>query len=230
MGTPSTRKAIAAADEMLHRLLDRRKTELGLQKVDPEQFFPVEPRGLLDSIGWTVEQVAMVGFTSTGEEILAKCIKANKTILVLGTLADDVKRYTVAHELGHVLLHTDIPDCNGGSLPRVQSMRAAAKKDRRDDFPAIEREAEIFARELLMPERAVRRHFAKLFGVDQLRAASPTTAKYLPQRQSKRVKDVREVAQEIARWTGPSGTSLAHFFGVSAKSMSSRLVGFSLVF
>jgi hypothetical protein len=232
MAAAAMDKAKTAANEMLHRLLDLRKIELGIteqQRVEPEQFFPVEPRVLLREIGWTLDQVDMVGHTSSGEEILAKCIKAEKRILVLGSLLDDVKRFTIAHELGHVRLHTDIPECNGGSLPRVQSMRSAAKKDRRDDFPVIEREAEVFARELLMPEKAVRHHFLKLFGLAQLRAASSASARFAPRAHKNRTKNVRDVAQEISKWASPSARSIADFFGVSPKSMSSRLLGLSLV-
>jgi Zn-dependent peptidase ImmA (M78 family) len=225
-------RAKQAAEDTLYRLLDYHKSNLRSpeQRIEAEQFFPVNTRALVQLLGWTLEQVSMVGYASSGEPLAAKCIRGEKKIILLSTLADEQKQFSLAHELGHVLLHAEIPDCNAGSLPRVLSMLAASKKKRTEDFSEIEREAEVFARELLMPERAVRRQFRTLFGVDRLRAASGSTARFAPRSHRQHSVDVRDVAQELAKWANPGARSLAQFFGVGSKAISSRLIGLSLVY
>lgn len=232
------------ARAMLHRFLEHRRSELAIdaaQRILPSQFFPVDVRVLIQLAGWKVEQVSMVGHTSTYEPVAARCSKPEKTITLLSTLPDEVKRYTLAHELGHALLHAEIPDCNGGSLPRVMSMLSASSRGRGNDFGPLEREAEIFARELLMPEKAVRHHFRQLFRVDKIDASSGFAAQFAQAprdkgrgRSSFGVENARkqrkEVAEALATWRGSPDACLAEFFGVSRAAMASRLIGFQLVF
>jgi hypothetical protein len=109
-------------------------------------------------------------------------------------------------------------------------MRSASNRREGIEFSAIEREAEVFARELLMPERAVRRQFRLLFGVEQLRAGSALAAKYIPAARGGRSQDLRALASQIAGWSNSEQLSIASFFGVSVRSMSSRLIGLSLVY
>lgn len=224
----------AEARTMLYRFLDHRKADLGLtadQGVKPEDFFPVDPQLLIELLGWTVQKVSMVGHTSSGEEFIAKCNKAEEKIVLLDRLSKEVERYTLAHELAHVLLHADIPDCNAGTiLTRPLSMLSASEKKVRGTYSKIEREAEVFARELLMPERAVRHHFQLLFGCDQLRASSDLGRKFAPQANKEYPVDLRAAATEIATWSAPLVFSLVNFFGVSQRAMRGRLIGLYLVY
>jgi hypothetical protein len=218
---------------VLHQLLDHQKSVFGLTPEDrlaPEQFFPVDPRVLTQLLGWTVETVSMVGHTTSLEELTAKCIKDKKKIILLSSLSEEAKRYTLAHELGHVLLHTETPDCNAGVRPRVISMLSASDRKSRTEYSDIEREAEIFARELLMPERAVRRHFCQLFAIDRIRTSSPDARKFAPDAHDQKIVERREVASVIAGWKNSSAPSLVEFFGVSRKAMANRLIGLYLVY
>lgn len=226
-------RAQKEAYETLLLLLDHHKSKLGLageDRLDPEEFFPVDTRLLVDLVEWTLQEVTMVGHTSWGEPLIARSIRAKTVIMLLSSLSEESKRYTLAHELGHVLLHTEIPDCNAGHLPRVLSMLSASDRKRKVQYSDIEKEAEIFARELLMPERAVRRHFRKLFGVDQLHASSGVARKFAPHAQQDRSVKLRATAKEFAKWSNSSGLSLAEFFGVSPRAMSNRLIGLYLVY
>src|SRR5258706_8217383 len=198
MSTTIYNRAKQEAESALHRLLKEMKDSTSLgeqQRIDPERFFPVEPRRLIELNGWTVSSVAMVGHTTTGEELAAKCNNDEKKIFVLRTLSPEVTRYTLAHELGHALLHTDIPDCNGGQRARVMSMLNASKRKNALQYSETEKEAEIFARELLMPERAVRRKFRELFGTDQLRVGSTVINKFAPKVHRDSQMDLRLVAR-----------------------------------
>jgi Zn-dependent peptidase ImmA (M78 family) len=199
-------------------------------RVEPEEFFPVDLNVLVQLLGWSVQQVSMVGHTGTAEPLVARCIRAEKKIVLLASLPEPVKRYTLAHELGHAVLHSEIPDCNASSRPRLLSMLSNSTRYPNAQYSEIERQAEVFARELLMPERAVRRQFSQFFGVHQLHGFSETCRGFTPQAQRDRSVDVRQVAEEIANSRGTSGSSLADFFGVSGRAMSKRLVELCLVY
>ena len=80
------------------------------------------------------------------------------------------ERFTVAHELGHWICHAhERPDAAAGLLPASARRRAADR--------TLEREANVFAAELLMPEQAVREAWAATDEVDACAArldVSPT--------------------------------------------------------
>ncbi len=216
------------ATATLHQLLDYRKSQMGIgaqERIEPEDFFPVNPKLILKEIlQWDVQAVAMVGHEPTGEEMIAKCIKEERRILLRSGLSDAVARYTLAHELAHVRLHS-------ANHPRSITMLDTSQRDRAVTPSDIEREAEVFARELLMPAKAVRLHFMRLFGISKMRAASDIAARFAPHAHEERPVDVRVTAREIAECHGSRATpSLVEFFGVSTKSMASRLMGLYLVY
>ena len=217
---------------MLHRLLDSRsKSGTGTQqRIEPEEFFPVDPKLILQSLGWTVDPVTDVGYFSFDKPLAAKCLTNEKKIMLLSTLPRPVQRFTLAHELAHVRLHLDTPEHGGGNLPRTLSMASGRKGPKPEKQIDIEREAEIFARELLMPAKAVRRQFRKLFGVDQLRAASGAVARLAPTASKKPPVSAHAAAYELAEYQTESAISLTRFFGVGVKAMGSRLVGLCLVY
>jgi Zn-dependent peptidase ImmA (M78 family) len=233
MTTAFQNRATREADVALHRLLQDKKDARSLgsnQRIEPEEFFPVEPRRLIELAGWTISSVATVGYTTAGEPLAAKCTGDEKTIWILRTLSPEAARYTLAHELGHVLMHTEIPDCDAGRRPRVLSMLGASKRKNSLQYSETEREAEIFARELLMPERAVRRHFRELFALDQLRAGSALVSSFANLPRSSEM-DLRLVARELSQFDRRSSMhSLCKFFGVSTAAIASRLVGLHLVY
>jgi hypothetical protein len=61
------------------------------------------------------------------------------------------QRFTIAHELGHCVCH-----CLEGKAPHLQPAFCRAADLAHDVDRALEREANVFAAELLMPEEAVR--------------------------------------------------------------------------
>jgi hypothetical protein len=64
-------------------------------------------------------------------------------------------RFTIAHELGHWI-------CHALGTPKPQATYCRAKDMANDTDRALEREANIFAAELLMPEPAVRAVWAEI--------------------------------------------------------------------
>ena len=66
------------------------------------------------------------------------------------------QRFTIAHELGHWVCH-----CLEGKAPHLQAAYCRAADIAHDVDRAVEREANVFAAELLMPEQAVRATWAE---------------------------------------------------------------------
>jgi Zn-dependent peptidase ImmA (M78 family) len=75
--------------------------------------------------------------------------KNDRQILVNNTDIETRQTFTIAHELGHFFLHID--DDDDGVIVSFRGL-----KNHR------EREADLFASELLMPERLVRKEYSKL--------------------------------------------------------------------
>ena len=71
-------------------------------------------------------------------------------------------RFTIAHEVGHWICHVV-------GAERSEPMFCRAKDVSEDADRTLEREANVFAAELLMPERAVREAWEELGDVDGMR-------------------------------------------------------------
>lgn len=84
-----------------------------------------------------------------------------RVIQVSSKLRPEIRRFTMAHELGHYILHT-----HQGVLFRDSPISGAERLDR--NRPLAEREADLFAAELLMPAKLVRQTFLSYFGKERL--------------------------------------------------------------
>jgi hypothetical protein len=67
------------------------------------------------------------------------------------------RRFTIAHEVGHWICH-----CLEGRAPKMEASYCRAADLAADADRALEREANVFAAELLMPEPAVREAWGEL--------------------------------------------------------------------
>lgn len=220
-----------AAKELL-RQLSRASQDASGNPPSPEQFYPVNPEALITSVlGWKLN---LTRFVSTFDpDLLAFCdfeekeIRLNAGIENLGE-----RRFTLAHELAHALLHDGSGyECTGGA-PRVKAKR----RTKFTPDPRVlsrEREADIFATELLMPEKAVRNHFQRLFSVDHLWVHSPAIQRHcVSEHQRRRNEPLTPMV--VARMLsdakgGGQAKSLVEFFGVSHGAMARRLVELSIV-
>lgn len=93
------------------------------------------------------------------------------------------KRFTIAHEIGHYLMHSDLLD-SGNELvdnvkqPFIQLNRKAGKKE---TFAEQEREVQAnqFAAELLMPEQEFKKNWENAVAIDDVASkfdVSPSAA------------------------------------------------------
>src|SRR5215213_4865149 len=89
-------------------------------------------------------------------------------IAVAGNLRPDVRRFTAAHEIGHYVLHAN----QSKVLFRDHPLSGTERLHR--NRPPVEKEADLFAAELLMPERPLRDAFHAYFGVETLVGVRPS--------------------------------------------------------
>ena len=137
----------AVTDEKAHALRRRYVELFGGDEL------PVPVASLAeDLLGLAVEQVEM--------DCSGMLLPAERRILVNAREPETRQRFTIAHELGHWICQ-----CLEGTvapvLCRDKDLSTAADR-------ALEREANVFAAELLMPEEAVRRREGNDFGVSDL--------------------------------------------------------------
>lgn len=105
-----------------------------------------------DLLGLRIEQSRDLG------DLSGELIPAERLIVLNASEAahDDVPirrhRFTIAHEVGHWICH--VLGAQAGAVPQPSYCRAADLSE--DTDRALEREANVFAAELLMPDVAVR--------------------------------------------------------------------------
>lgn len=143
-----------------------------------------------------------------------------RRILVCTKFPEEVQRFTIAHEIGHWLLHRDLVLHRDRPVDREQT----------GDVSRVEREANEFAAKFLMPERLFRKEFEVRFGPapleldsealhwiagSQAGGTSSASAGSLPlESRLAGASSFRQV---------PFGSSLAMQFGVSREAAGIRL-------
>lgn len=122
------------------RLVERKANELTAKYSAP-------PIPVLEIAEFNGVDVVFADFGDTGEKVAGFCDFENARLYVN---AEDIlprQTFTIAHELGHWVLHKSYFDSNPGEysiLPRFQSVASS---------DAFEKEANFFAANLLVPKR-----------------------------------------------------------------------------
>lgn len=212
------------ARELLRRRYEGLARETG--HVDIAEFYPVDAERLIPG-GWTLERVDAVGFTSYCENIRAQCLAKERKIRIATSQvsSDGAQNFTIAHEIGHVLLHFG----EGNKTP-VPAGKMTGPEER---WRRLEREANIFAAELLMPEKAVRWKFRSVFGFERLWTRSAMVRGAVANARLEGEPDpLRRAALAIAglKRTVGERKSLADFFLVSRTAMALRLSELGLLY
>jgi Zn-dependent peptidase ImmA (M78 family) len=215
----------------------RREESGGLLSADG--FFPVDVRAIVKSVlGWQLLEVSDLGATEYGERITGRCLFDKRLIeLATGESREEQVRYTMAHEVGHAVLHRAQSICTG-----LQRKPRPVRKIQHVVTPPVERkverEANLFAGELLMPKKAVEYQFFKLFRCGALRLGSSKVAQILgaswdlPSRIGTELPDLRALSESLATYEPEDNhtKSLIRYFGVSKSAMGVRLRELGLVF
>jgi Zn-dependent peptidase ImmA (M78 family) len=228
-----------AIEKLAHKhLIDFWETK---GKPDVAAFFPVDAQGLIKAVlGWECEAKDMVAIDLTpGFNVLGRCSVdkngrhlvevATKEMLMSGSWSDPcVQRFTWAHEAGHIALSHIDPQKNIYECRRVRS--AIKRKEQRYKVPE-EMMADIFARALLMPEKAVRDRFKQSFAVERVWATRSAYAEHLKVSPSFDAEiSAENLAEGLVTHRNGSGESICQFFGVSRSAAKRRLTELGIVF
>lgn len=152
---------------------------------------------------------------------------ANKRVRISREFPVNIRNFTAAHELGHIVLEHE-----GIGLHRDKPLDGSNKDVSR---PAQETEADKFATYFLMPEKLVRKAFNRLFGTECFALTEATMFALLGRdfmQLEARCKNRRDLARILAsaeRYNGIRFVSLANQFHVSKEAMAIRLEELDLV-
>lgn len=184
--------------------------------LDPEKAFYL--------LGYQYREVDSLGEIKPGQEVTGMIDKNNRTITSSRRVLPLVRNFTMAHELGHAIMH------HQSGLHRDQPIDggAAIKRD------PIEKEADYFAACFLMPEKLVRSVFAQRFPDEVLNHEG---LRFMfnhsnDKKTEKQLKTMRGLARALAGLDSINGhavPSLAEYFKVSVEAMAIRLEQLELV-
>jgi Zn-dependent peptidase ImmA (M78 family) len=216
----------ALAREKLLDFYNTQSTALG-HKLKSAELFPVDLTKFAAPLlqdGWKIS--SLPDLREMDRPISGRSDFERKIILVNST---DVarERFTLAHEFGHVLLkHEGCRHFRDDHGPR-SILRPEQLEPPDPAVTSREREADAFASELLMPERAVRREFKQRFLVDRLWTRSTQAHKILGVIYNRAADAASKLA--VSSYQN-SEKCLSDFFGVSPSAMRIRLLELGLVY
>lgn len=137
--------------------------------------------------------------------------REQKIIRVSRSLPAPKRRFTIAHELGHLLLHPDLV------MHRDRPLDDYSKANNRAD--PIERQANHFAVCFLMPAKLVIEAFELRFGSNPIARMAKTDS----------LKDRAFHFASVEAYASQRFNSLASLFGVSLSAMAYRLLELKLI-
>ncbi|MFZ0244404.1 ImmA/IrrE family metallo-endopeptidase [Candidatus Binatus sp.] len=222
---------LRAVVEVIEKL--RRQLEAGLDRqVIDFDLLPTDLDAIATSLGLKVKiENELDGSTALASETLGAVYRKRKEIQIAGGKKHTRQRFTLAHELGHYLLHDQ--------LVSYREVLAPSEAVDATNRPAIEQEADFFAVELLMPARSVGRVFQQYFGGPiNGTVASDDVAHFLSQghRPFSASEIVRMGKHErarlfarIATYAGVQFKPICEVFDVSMEAMAIRLENLGLV-
>lgn len=216
-----SKKEIEAAATELQRRLWRERSRLwdGAPPTNPLEVLDI--RKALGLLGYELVYEAGLGHDPrTHIEVAGLINRDAKRVEVSMQFPEPAyQRFTLAHELGHAVLHPD-----GGGIHRDRPLngeRIAREPD--------EREADLFATYFLMPAKLVREAFLQRFGTIRF-ALTDDSAFALARMTSDAVLEKSPTSRHLTRmlaaaehYNGKHFKSLAGQFGVSVGAMAIRL-------
>lgn len=167
-----------------------------------------------------------LGVNDLNQEIAGIINNEDFTITVSSMFAPEVRKFTLAHELGHALLHNKI--IQHRDIP----LDGSETSHRR---PIEEIQADKFATFFLMPEKVVRGVFEEIFQTSRITLNEQTAFAFggLSIRELRKeyttVRDFSRMIAKLSYFENRSFASIASVFGVSFEAMAIRLEELGLV-
>jgi len=206
----------------------QRKAQIWAGSTEPNDPIKVlDPEKALGLLGYSYELASDLGTIkhgSTSYEVAGVLEAQPGHVKVSIQMPSEVRLFTTAHELGHVILHPHLRQAH-------RDRPLDGSEQGRDQ---LEREADRFAAAFLMPAKQVRKKFSAIFGSAPFQINDETVfALSLDMRAVlEKVKTQRELSMLLARtvrFNGKNFNSLAQQFSVSIKTMAIRLEELDLV-
>jgi hypothetical protein len=216
-----------AAKKALELLYQYMQEQTG-EKPTIESFYPVDLDLLTKLLGWELDKVQIAGYSELGEILDAKSHFDTKKIFLTDkpTIHRGRIKYSHAHELGHIMLHADL---GLDYMDRTQPFRIRGRKIKSPNInDKYEVEADRFAADLLMPQKAVLFFFHRLFGTAQIISNSRLATEIenmINLRQANYESDFKLLAKKVAAYPQQNDVaSLADIFLVTNDAMAVRLI------
>lgn len=229
----SSRKPVS--DNQIENIVRKLQLELWQKRHDifPEGK-PINPIDLLNPevickvIGYGYIRHPSLEDLSNGADfkVAGMVDQTNSKIHISDQFPPEMRRFTAAHELGHVFLNHEV------GLHRDRALDGSPVEGNRGGF---EYEADKFAAYLLMPARLVSKKFKELFGADCFVVDEHSSFALDPDKAGEILRNksnLRYISRLLAsakHYNGNHFLSLAEQFGVSIVAMAIRLEELGLV-
>lgn len=220
---------IANTVDKLKQLIWRNRSEIwsGCESLKPVQL--LNPATILEQLGFKIVESSSLGvFEHQGKtyEVSAQIDRESNLIKVSSQEPKESRNFTLAHELGHALMHIQTGLHRD---PPPDDM-----KDFRHEYK--EREANKFAALFLMPEKLVREEFFEIYRVEKF-VLNQDRYEVLKQSKHKNIDELVKTREGLASVLAKTGNynrihpveSLSERFNVSASAMAIRLIELDLV-
>lgn len=208
------------------------RNDLRLGVTDPESLVKIAAVPIAQSIyGYTVTPLQEIPSDDSEYEVAGVIDRHARQIIVAKKYGLESQRFTLAHEIGHLILHP------GRIYHRDRPLNGGESNA---GLPYVEREANAFAAELLMPERLIVEVFVRCFGgrldatdinEDFTYKISVATGKPLTVKQLREMGPFRRalLIADADSLGGAMFQSLRERFRVSKSAMAVRLLELDLV-
>lgn len=148
------------ARQLLHRYWKQKEARLG-GDIDPKSLLPIDVKAIAREIlGLEVAESWDVGSDtvtpSSRMNLVGGIHRYAKKIVLARGLSSEIERFTLAHEIGHFLLHPNVIQFRED--PRTDIVIRAERKS------PLEHQADRFAGFLAMPRKLVVYHYKRMFG------------------------------------------------------------------
>lgn len=188
----------------------------------------LDPEIALKMIGFNCETVETLGFyrkNGARTEVAGEIDQSKKFIKISRQLPRSTYTFTLAHELGHAIMHSEMQ-----ALHRDRPMDGTrVARDR------IEVEADKFAAYFLMPEKVLKDRFSTRFLTDSFELTDDTafalTRQSLSEIQAthKSLRSLSRYIAEAEQYNGERFLSLANEFSVTRETLAIRLEELGLI-
>lgn len=199
---------------------------------DQKNISPIEvldPTVALHVLGYRVDMRESLGqYSGDGElfEVAGTVNDEQKRVEVSRRFAPEIRNFTTAHELAHVVLH------RAHGLHRDRALDGGAGNAAREER---EVEADIFAAYFLMPEKQIRIAFERVFHTRHFTITDETAFALISNNSDaleKKCRTLRDLAKLLAsteQYGGQHFESLCRQFRTSTEAMAIRLEELGLV-